>query len=144
MVGKICARRVALEERDGRKTFTCKTKTWRREAGAGKGGRPWDTRLQFDTRRQYFCRALASEGTRFVPETGIYYSASGTGVASSAIQDYEEGFASPVDVIAHSIVARLKDSERVRKRLSGTFSLVQQFYPERPDLVQEATTMPQC
>ena len=37
----------------------------------------WDTRLHYDQDGEYFCRVLlASEGTRFVPGTGIYYRAS--------------------------------------------------------------------
>ena len=48
------------------------------QPGGGEGGGPWDTRLHFDQDGEYFCRVLlASEGTRFVPGTGMDYRTSG-------------------------------------------------------------------
>ena len=52
--------------------------TWLVSRELAEAAGPWDTRLHFDQDGEYFCRVLlASEGTRFVPGTGIYYRASG-------------------------------------------------------------------
>ncbi len=52
--------------------------TWLVSRELAKAAGPWDTRLQYDQDGEYFCRVLlASEGTRFVPGTGIYYRATG-------------------------------------------------------------------
>ena len=52
--------------------------TWLVSRQLAEAAGPWDTRLHFDQDGEYFCRVLlASEGTRFVPGTGIYYRACG-------------------------------------------------------------------
>src|SRR6266487_3229201 len=57
--------------------------TWLVSRELAKMAGPWDTRLHFDQDGEYFCRVLlASEGTRFVPGTGIYYRASGANSVS--------------------------------------------------------------
>ena len=70
------SRRVALEE-DGQ-NLHMQNATWLVSREVAEAAGPWDTRLHFDQDGEYFCRVLlASEGTRFVPGTGIYYRASG-------------------------------------------------------------------
>jgi glycosyltransferase involved in cell wall biosynthesis len=47
--------------------------TWLVSRELAEAAGPWDTRFHFDQDGEYFCRVLlASEGTRFVPGTGIY------------------------------------------------------------------------
>src|SRR5437762_4793070 len=52
--------------------------TWLVSRELAKTAGPWDTRLQYDQDGEYFCRVLlASAGTRFVPDSGIFYRATG-------------------------------------------------------------------
>ena len=57
--------------------------TWLVSRELAEAAGPWDTRLHYDQDGEYFARVLlASEGTRFVPGTGIFYRA--TARAASA------------------------------------------------------------
>src|SRR5256885_493355 len=50
------------------------TATWLTSRELAEAAGPWDTRLHFDDDGEYFCRVLlASEGTRFVPESKVFY-----------------------------------------------------------------------
>src|SRR5260370_251540 len=50
------------------------TATWLTSRELAEAAGPWDTRLLSDDDGEYFCRVLlASEGTRFVPEAGVFY-----------------------------------------------------------------------
>ena len=50
------------------------TATWLTSRELAEAAGPWDTRLHSDDDGEYFCRVLlASEGTRFVPGTGVFY-----------------------------------------------------------------------
>ena len=54
--------------------------SWLTSRELAEAAGPWDTRLHLDQDGEYFCRVLlASEGTRFVPGTGIYYRATPQG-----------------------------------------------------------------
>ena len=57
--------------------------TWLVSRELAEAAGPWDTRLHYDQDGEYFARVLlASEGTRFVPGTGIFYRATGSGSIS--------------------------------------------------------------
>ena len=50
------------------------TGTWLTSRELADAAGPWDTRLMSDDDGEYYCRVLlASEGTRFVPESKVFY-----------------------------------------------------------------------
>src|SRR5438270_1421994 len=115
--------------------------TWLVHRQLAEAAGPWDTRLHFDQDGEYFCRVLlASEGTRFVPGTGIYYRASGANSVSYIGNSDKKKDSLLLSIKLHIQYLRsLEESERVRK---GCVAYIQtwygNFYPERPDLMQEA------
>jgi glycosyltransferase involved in cell wall biosynthesis len=115
--------------------------TWLVSRELAETAGPWDTRLQFDQDGEYFCRVLlASNGTRFVPGTGIYYRASGANSVSFIGNSDKKKDSLLLTMKLHLQYLRsLEDSERVRKAcLAYIQTWCRNFYPERPDLMQEA------
>lgn len=115
--------------------------TWLVSREVAEAAGPWDTRLHFDQDGEYFCRVLlASEGTRFVPGTGIYYRASGGNAVSFIGNSDKKKESVLLSVKLHIQYLRsLENSERVRKTcLIYIQRWCRNFYPERPDLMQEA------
>ena len=115
--------------------------TWLVSRELAEAAGPWDTRLHFDQDGEYFCRVLlASEGTRFVPGTGIYYRASsGDRISFIGNSDKKkESLLLSMRLHIHYLRS-LEESERVRKAcLAYIQTWCGHFYPERPDLMQEA------
>jgi glycosyltransferase involved in cell wall biosynthesis len=115
--------------------------TWLVSRELAKMAGPWNDRLQYDQDGEYFCRVLlASEGTRFVPGTGIYY---------RFVRPNSISFIGNSDKKKNSLLLSMKlhiqylrsleDSERVRKACLAYIQIwYPNFYPERPDLMQEA------
>jgi glycosyltransferase involved in cell wall biosynthesis len=102
---------------------------------------PWDTRLDHNQDGEYFCRVLlASEGTRFVPGIGMYYRASGTNSVSYIGNSDKKRDSVLLSIKLHIQYLRaLEESERVRKACLAHIRIrYHNFYPERPDLMQEA------
>jgi glycosyltransferase involved in cell wall biosynthesis len=115
--------------------------TWLVSRELAEAAGPWDTRFHFDQDGEYFCRVLlASEGTRFVPGTGIYYRDSGGNSVSFIGNSDKKKDSLLLSIKLHIQYLRsLEDSERVRKAcLTYIHTWQRYFYPERPDLVQEA------
>ncbi len=115
--------------------------TWLVSRELAKTAGPWDPRLQYDQDGEYFCRVLlGSEGTRFVPGTGIYYRASGINRISLIGNSDKKKDSLLLSMKLHIQYLRsLEDSERVQKAcLTYIQRCYRNFYPERPDLVQEA------
>jgi len=115
--------------------------TWLVSRELAKTAGPWDTRLHFDQDGEYFCRVLlASEGTRFVPGTGIYYRASGPNQVSFIGNSDKKKDSLLLTIKLHIQYLRsLEDSERVRKACLAYIQIwYRNFYPERPDLMREA------
>jgi len=115
--------------------------TWLVSRELAEAAGPWDTRLHFDQDGEYFCRVLlASEGTRFVPGTGIYYRASGGNPVSFIGNSDQKKDSLLLSMKLHIQYLRsVEDSERVRKAcLTYIQTWHRNFYPERPDLVEEA------
>ena len=115
--------------------------TWLVSRQLAKAAGPWDTRLHFDQDGEYFCRVvLASEGTRFVPRTGIYYRASGANSVSFIGNSDKKKDSLLLTMKLHIQYLRsLEDSERVRNAcLAYIQTWYRNFYPERPDLMREA------
>jgi glycosyltransferase involved in cell wall biosynthesis len=101
---------------------------------------PWNEALHYDQDGEYFCRVLlASEGTRFVPDTGIFYRVSGHNRVS-----YIGNSNVKKDSLSHSMklhvqyLRSLEDSTRVRNAcLAYLQTMCIDFYPERPDIFAE-------
>jgi len=111
--------------------------TWlvSRELAVAAG--PWDESLNYDQDGEFFSRVLvASEGTRFVPETGIYYRASGTSSISYLGTSNTKRESLLRSMQLHIQYLRsLEESERVRKACLTYLQIwYHNFYPGRPDL----------
>jgi glycosyltransferase involved in cell wall biosynthesis len=102
---------------------------------------PWDTRLLGDDDGEYFCRVLlASSGVKFVPESKVYYRASGASSLSYIGVSDRKRDAQWISMQLHiHYIRSLEDSERVRaacERYLQTWMVY--FYPERKDLFRQA------
>jgi glycosyltransferase involved in cell wall biosynthesis len=118
--------------------------TWLVSRELAEAAGPWDEGLHYDQDGEYFARVLlASERTRFVPETGIFYRVTG----SSRIS-YIGNSDKKKESLLHSMklhiqyLRSLEDSPRVRK---ACVIYLQNWYHHfcagRPDLVQELQKM---
>lgn len=105
---------------------------------------PWDERLLYDQDGEYFARVLlASEGTRFVPGTGIFYRASGSGSISYIGNSNKKKESLLLSMGLHIQYLRsLEDSQRVRKACLAYLQIWYHcFYPDRPDLVAQVQAL---
>jgi glycosyltransferase involved in cell wall biosynthesis len=115
--------------------------TWLVSRELANAAGPWDTRLHYDQDGDYFCRVLlASEGTRFVSGTGIYYrSTAGSRISFIGNSDKKKESLLLTMKLHIQYLRSLEESERVRKAcLTYIQRWYRNFYPERPDLMQEA------
>lgn len=116
------------------------TATWLTSRELAEAAGPWDTRLLSDDDGEYFCRVLlASERTRFVPGTGIFYRVTGCNCLSSIGKSDKKKEAMLLSMKLHIQYLRaLEESERVRRAcLNYMQTWYGTFYPERPDLAAE-------
>jgi glycosyltransferase involved in cell wall biosynthesis len=114
--------------------------TWLVSRELTEAAGPWDTRLHYDQDGEYFARVLlASEGTRFVPETGIFYRASPSNRISYLGNSDKKKDSLVLAMKLHiQYIRSLEDSDRVRHAcLIYIGNWYQNFYPERPDLMAE-------
>jgi glycosyltransferase involved in cell wall biosynthesis len=114
--------------------------TWLVSREVTEAAGPWDTRLHYDQDGEYFTRVLlASEGTRFVPDTGIYYRITSTNRISYIGNSNKKKDSLLLAMKLHIQYLRsLEESERVRKAcLTYLQNWYFNFYPERQDLVAE-------
>jgi glycosyltransferase involved in cell wall biosynthesis len=114
--------------------------TWLVSRELAEAAGPWDTRLHYDQDGDYFARVLlASDGTRFVPGTGIFYRATGTGSVSYLGNSDKKKDSLLLAMKLHIQYLRsLEESERVRTAcLTYLQNWFGAFYPERPDIVAE-------
>jgi glycosyltransferase involved in cell wall biosynthesis len=114
--------------------------TWLVSRELAEAAGPWDERLYYDNDGEYFARVLlASEGTRFVPETGIYYRAttpSSVSYIGNSNRKKDALFLSMKLQIQH--LRSLEESPRVREAcLTYIRNWLLYFYPERPEIVAE-------
>jgi glycosyltransferase involved in cell wall biosynthesis len=114
--------------------------TWLVSRELAEAAGPWDESLHYDQDGEYFARILlASEGTRFVPETGIFYRMTDSGRISyiGASDKKKESLLRSIKLHIRYIRS-LEDSERVRKAcLTYLQNWYYYFYPGRPDLIDE-------
>ena len=126
------------------KNLHMQTSTWLTSRELAEAAGPWDPRLLSDDDGEYFCRVLmASEGTRFVPGTGVFWRVTGSNRLSYIGNSDEKKELLLVSMKLHIEYLRsLEESERVRRAcLSYLQTWYGVFYPERPDLVSEAQAL---
>jgi glycosyltransferase involved in cell wall biosynthesis len=120
------------------------TSTWLVSRELTKAAGPWNTQLLSDDDGEYFCRVLlASDRVRFVREARVYYRESGF-----RSLHYIGASDSKVEALWHSMrlhigyLRSLEESERVRVAcLKYLQTLLIYFYPERPDIVEQANKL---
>ena len=120
------------------------TATWLTSRELTQVAGPWDTRLFSDDDVEYFSRVLlASEGTRFAPEAKVFYRNTRHSRLSYIGRSHQKKDALLLSLKLQVQHARsAEDSERVRKScLAYMQNYLQDFYPERPDLIAELQTM---
>ena len=120
------------------------TATWLTSRELTQAAGPWDTRLLSDDDGEYFCRVLlSSEGVHFVPDAKVFYR-----LTPSSRLSFIGRSDSKKDALILSMklqiqyVRSLEDSEHVRKAcLTYLARSLDEFYPERPDLVAELNAL---
>lgn len=120
------------------------TATWLTSRELAIAAGPWDTRLLSDDDVEYFCRVLLlSEGTRFVPGTGVYYRRTAPNRLSYIGDSNRKKEALLLSMkLQISYLRSLEDSPRVRQAcLRYLQSSQHHYYPERPDIISELHAM---
>jgi len=116
------------------------TATWLTPRQLADAAGSWDTRLLSDDDGEYFCRVLlASKQTTFVREAKVYYRVTPSNRLSQIGMSDKKKVAMVVSMKLHVQYLRsLEESDRVRKAcLTYMQNWLENFYPERPDLVNE-------
>jgi len=120
--------------------FHMQNATWLVSRELAEAAGPWNEDLHYDQDGEYFARVLlASDGTRFVPETGIFYRVtSSSRVSYIGNSDVKKNSLIRSMKLHIQYIRSLEDSERVRQAcLNYLQTWYFNFYPERPDLVSE-------
>ncbi len=116
------------------------TATWLTSRELAEAAGPWDTRLISDDDGEYYCRVLlASNGTRFVPESKVFYRVTSSNRWSYIGTSDKKKTAMVLSMKLHAQYLRsLEESQRVRKAcLTYLQNWFHNFYPDRPDIVAE-------
>ncbi|MGA8022837.1 MAG: glycosyltransferase [Candidatus Acidiferrales bacterium] len=117
------------------------TATWLVSRELAEAAGPWDTRLLGDDDGEFFCRVLlASDGTRFVGESKVYYREAGASSLSYIGHSNRKLEAQWISMKLHiGYLRSLMDDARAR---AACVTYLQNwmgcFYPERMDLFREA------
>jgi len=114
--------------------------TWLVSRQLAEAAGPWDERLDYDQDGEYFVRLLLkSEGTRFVPGTGVFYRITGSNRLSYVGKSNKKKESLLRSMKLHIQYLRsLEESDRVRRAcLAYMQNWYGNFYPDRPDLVAE-------
>ncbi|MGA8408559.1 MAG: glycosyltransferase [Candidatus Acidiferrales bacterium] len=117
------------------------TATWLVSRELAEAAGPWDTRLLGDDDGEFFCRVLlASNGTRFVKESKVYYREAGASSLSYIGSSNRKLEAQWISMKLHiGYLRSLVDDARAR---AACVTYLQNwmvfFYPERLDLFREA------
>lgn len=120
------------------------TATWLVSRDLSEAAGKWDTRLLGDDDGEYFCRVLlASEGTRFVPGSKVFYRASGATSLSYIGHSDKKLEAQWISMMLHiRYLQSLEDSPRVRAAcIRYLHDWMTFFYPVRPDIFGKAQKM---
>jgi glycosyltransferase involved in cell wall biosynthesis len=116
------------------------TGTWLTSRELADAAGPWDTRMISDDDGEYYCRVLlASEGTRFVPDSKALYRVTSSNRWSFIGTSDKKKDAMLLSMKLHIQYLRsLEESDRVRKAcVTYLQNWLGHFYPERPDIVSE-------
>jgi len=118
--------------------------TWLVSRELAEAAGPWDEALHYDQDGDYFTRVLmACERTRFVPETGIFYRMTGMNRISyiGNSDTKKESLLRSMKLHINCLLS-LEDSERTRRAcVTYLQNWYHNFYPDRPDLVEEMQKM---
>ena len=117
------------------------TATWLVTRELSETAGPWDTRLLGDDDGEYFARVIsASRGIRFIPQSKVYYRITPSGRLSYIGQAHKKMEAHFIGMKLQIAYLRARENnDRVRAAcLTYLQTCLPFFYPERPDLVQEA------
>ena len=127
-----------------RKNLHMQTATWLTSRELSEAAGQWKRDLATDDDGEYFCRVLlASDGVRFVPESRVYYRVTGVNRVSHIGQSDRKKDAQFVSMKLHmKYLRKLEDTERVRAACLRYLQVwLIYFYPERPDIVEEANSL---
>ncbi len=116
------------------------TATWLTSRELAEAAGAWDIRLISDDDGEYYCRVLlASEGTRFVPESKVFYRITSSNRWSYIGTSDKKKDAMFLSIKLHIQYLRsIEESQRVRKAcLTYMQNWYHNFYPERPDIIAE-------
>lgn len=120
------------------------TGTWLTSRELADAAGPWDTRLISDDDGEYYCRVLlASSGTRFVPDAKVFYRITPSNRVSYIGTSDKKKDAMLLSMKLHIQYLRsLEESRRVHDACRTYMqNWLDQFYPERPDIVAELQTL---
>jgi glycosyltransferase involved in cell wall biosynthesis len=114
--------------------------TWLISREVAEAAGPWDESLHYDQDGEYFARALAaSEGTRFVPGTGVLYRVTGRNrVSYIGNSDRKKDSLFRSMMLHIQYLRSLNESERARKACVTYMQIFYGvFYPSRMDIAAE-------
>ncbi len=114
--------------------------TWLVSRELAEAAGPWDEDLHYDQDGEYFARVLlVSEGTHFVPETGIFYRASPSSrVSYIGNSDVKKDSLFRSLKLHIQYLRSLEDTERTRRAcVTYLQNWYGAFYRERPDIMVE-------
>jgi len=120
------------------------TGTWLTSRELADAAGPWDTRLMSDDDGEYYCRVLlASEGTRFVPQSKVFYRVTSSSRWSYVGTSDKKKNALLLSMKLHVKYLRsLEESDRVRNAcLIYMQNWFENFYPDRPDIMAELQSL---
>jgi glycosyltransferase involved in cell wall biosynthesis len=117
------------------------TATWLVSRELTEAAGPWDGRLLGDDDGEYFFRVInASNGIRFIPQSRVYYRITPSGRLSYIGRSDKKMEAQFLGMkLQIGYLRAREDSDRVRAAcVTYLQTWLPNFYPNRPDLVQEA------
>jgi glycosyltransferase involved in cell wall biosynthesis len=120
------------------------TATWLTSRELTNAAGAWDARLFVDDDGEYFCRVLlASDGVRFVPGAKVFYRITPSTRLSYIGRSDKKKDAQLLSMRLHvKYIRSLEESYRVRAAcITYLQNWMINFYPERPDIVQELETL---
>jgi glycosyltransferase involved in cell wall biosynthesis len=114
--------------------------TWLVKRQLAERAGPWDTNLYYDQDGEFFCRVLLeSEGTCFVPGTGVYYRKGSSGSISYIGNSKRKKESLLASMKLHiKYLLSLENSERTRAAcLKYLQTWFRHFYLQTPELASE-------
>lgn len=123
------------------------TATWLVSRELTQAVGPWDTRLLGDDDGEYFSRVIsASNGIRFIPESRVYYRITENSRLSHIGRSGKKMEAQFLGMeLQIGYLRAREDSSRTRAAcLNYLQTWLLHFYPNRPDLIQQAQQLAAC